>query len=220
MYSRTMRFGLGIPLQPDPSDPTDPLRACIEWCTEAEELGFAFGQVGHHRFTHGYNASPWVALAAVAARTTKLCLGTGIFLLPLDHPLNVAEQVATLDQVSGGRAFLGAGLGYRRYEWDALELPYEQRGDRMSEALEIVQRAWEEEKISFHGKHFNFDDVEVLPKPVQQPRPPVWVGANVAPGTNAAPPASVATGDRSAGSAKSAAPGLSLIHISEHTRPY
>jgi probable F420-dependent oxidoreductase len=181
-----MRFGTGIPLQPDSSSPADPLRACIDWCTTAEALHFDFGQVGHHRFTPGYNASPWVGLAAIAARTSTLHLGTGIFLLPLDHPLNVSEQIATLDQVSGGRAFLGAGLGYRRYEWEALELPYDQRGGRMTEALEIVQRAWTEEKISFHGEHFNFDDVEVLPKPVQKPRPPVWVGANVAPGVRRA----------------------------------
>src|ERR671928_136672 len=80
------------------------------------------------RFTPGHVASPWVVLSAVAARTGSLRLGTCVFLLPLDHPLDVAEEIATLDQVSGGRAFLGAGLGYRRYEWDALQLPYEQRG--------------------------------------------------------------------------------------------
>jgi len=181
-----VRFGTGIPYEPDPSNPADPLRDCIDWCTTAEELGYEFGQLGHHRFTAGYNASPWVALAAIAARTSKLHLGTGIFLLPLDHPLNVAEQIATLDQVSGGRAFLGAGLGYRRYEWDALQLPYDQRGSRMSEALEVVQRAWTEDKVTFHGQHFAFEDIEVLPKPVQRPRPRVWVGANVGPGVRRA----------------------------------
>ncbi len=177
-----MRFGVSIPFRPDPSRPRDPLHESFEWATRAEELGFDFGAVGHHRFTPGYTASPWVALAAIAARTSTLRLGTGIFLLPLDHPLDVAEEIAVLDQISGGRAFLGAGLGYRRYEWDALQLPYERRGTRMTEALEIVQRAWTEEKFAFHGEHFDFDEVEVFPKPVQQPRPPVWVGANVGPG--------------------------------------
>ncbi len=176
-----MRFGVGIPLGVD-RDERDPIRAAYEWCTRAEGLGFEFGTVGHHRFTAGYGASPWVFLAAIAARTSTLHLGTGVFLLPLDHPLDVAEEIATLDHVSGGRAFLGAGLGYRRYEWDALGLPYERRGSRMSEALEIVQRAWTEPTLTFHGEHFDFDDVEVLPKPVQQPRPRVWVGANVGPG--------------------------------------
>jgi probable F420-dependent oxidoreductase len=175
-----VKFGIGIPARFDTTG--DPLRTTIEWCARAEELGFDFGTVGHHRFTSGYDASPWVLLAAIAARTTTLRLGTGVFLLPLDHPLDVAEEIATLDQVSGGRAFLGAGLGYRQYEWDALQLPYERRGSRMTEALEIVQRAWTEERVSFHGEHFSFDDVEVFPKPIQQPRPPIWVGANVAPG--------------------------------------
>ena len=181
-----MRFGVGIPFRPDPSSPKDPLRTTFEWCTRAEELGFDFGQVGHHRFSAGFGASPWVALAAVAARTSTLHLGTGIFLLPLDHPLDVAEEVATLDQVSGGRAFLGAGLGYRRYEWEALGLPYEQRGGRMTEALEVVQRAWTEEKVTFRGEHFAFEEVEVLPKPVQQPRPRIWIGANTEAGVRRA----------------------------------
>ncbi|HKE75887.1 MAG TPA: LLM class flavin-dependent oxidoreductase [Acidimicrobiales bacterium] len=176
-----MRFGVGIPVRLDPSTPRDPLRETFRWCARAEELGFDFATVAHHRFTAGYNASPWVVLAAIAARTSTIRLGTGIFLLPLDHPLDVAEEVATLDQVSGGRAFLGAGLGYRRYEWDALQLPYERRGTRMTEALDIVQRAWTDDRFGFHGEHFSFDEVDVLPKPVQRPRPPVWVGANTPP---------------------------------------
>jgi alkanesulfonate monooxygenase SsuD/methylene tetrahydromethanopterin reductase-like flavin-dependent oxidoreductase (luciferase family) len=180
-----MKFGVGVPINPDRSSPRDPLFHTFDWCARAEALGFDFATVAHHRFTAGYQASPWVVLAAIAARTSTLRLGTGIFLLPLDHPLDVAEEVATLDQISGGRAFLGAGLGYRRYEWDALQLPYERRGTRMTEALEIVQRAWTDERVSFHGEHFSFDDVEVLPKPVQS-RPAVWVGANTAPGVRRA----------------------------------
>jgi alkanesulfonate monooxygenase SsuD/methylene tetrahydromethanopterin reductase-like flavin-dependent oxidoreductase (luciferase family) len=99
-------------------------------------------------------------------------------LLPLDHPLDVAEEVATVDQISGGRVFLGAGLGYRPYEYAALGLPFHRRGSRMSECLEVVQRAWTEDSFSFHGEHFDMDDVCVVPKPVQRPRPPIWLGAN------------------------------------------
>jgi probable F420-dependent oxidoreductase len=178
-----VKFGIGItPGDPEGSSVGEHMASAYEWCTRAEELGFDFATVGHHRFTAGFGVAPWVYLAAIAARTSSLRLGTGVFLLPLDHPLDVAEEVATLDQVSGGRAFLGAGLGYRRYEWDALQLPYERRGTRMTEALEIVQRAWTDDTVSFHGEHFDFDDVPVLPKPVQRPRPPVWIGANVGPG--------------------------------------
>jgi probable F420-dependent oxidoreductase len=177
-----VKFGIGIPTPRPAGAGTSDMATVYEWCTRAEALGFDFATVGHHRFTAGFGMSPWVYLAAVAARTSTLRLGTGVFLLPLDHPLDVAEEVATLDQVSGGRAFLGAGLGYRKYEWDALQLPYDRRGSRMTEALEIVQRAWVEPTVSYHGEHFDFDEVEVLPRPVQQPRPPVWVGANVGPG--------------------------------------
>jgi len=171
-----VKFGVSVPA-PDPGS-REPFARCFQWCARAEELGFDYAVVPHHRFTAGYEAAPWVALAALAARTSRLRLGTGILILPLDHPLDVAEEVATLDLVSGGRAFLGAGLGYRRYEWDALNLPFERRASRMDECLTIVQGALSDERISFHGQHFDFDDVMVVPRPVQRPRPPVWLGAN------------------------------------------
>jgi probable F420-dependent oxidoreductase len=172
-----MKFGFNIPATPDP-EAAEPLRRAFETCTRAEELGFDFGVVAQHRFTSGYPLSPWVTLGALAARTTSLRLGTNIMLLPLDHPLDVAEEVATVDQISAGRVFLGAGLGYRPYEYEALQLPFRRRGALMSECLEVVQRAWTEDRFSFHGEFFRFDDVSVQPKPVQRPRPPVWLGAN------------------------------------------
>ena len=134
--------------------------------------------LGHHRFTPGFPLHPWVTLGAIAARTETLRLGTSIALLTLDHPLDTAEEIATVDQLSNGRVFLGAGLGYRPYEYEALGLDFHTRGRRMSECLEIVQRAWTEDTVSFHGEFFDFDDVGVYPKPVQQPRPTIWVGAN------------------------------------------
>jgi probable F420-dependent oxidoreductase len=172
-----VKFGFAIPTTPDPQD-REPLRRAYDVATRAEGLGFDFGVVSQHRFTSGYPLSPWVALGAIAARTTTLRLGTNIMLLPLDHPLDVAEEVATVDQISGGRVFLGAGLGYRRYEYDALQIPYSRRGARMSECLQILEQAWTKDSVSFHGEHFDFDDVSVVPRPVQQPRPPIWVGAN------------------------------------------
>jgi probable F420-dependent oxidoreductase len=115
-------------------------------------------------------------------RTSKLRLGTSVVLLPLHHPLEIAEQVATVDHLSNGRVFLGPGLGYRPHEYRALGLDYAQRGSRMTEALQVVRLAWTEEKASFHGRHFDFDEVEVLPRPLQQPHPRIWVGVNSDPG--------------------------------------
>ena len=172
-----MKFGFNIPATPD-RHAAEPLGRAYAACARAEELGFDFGVVAQHRFTPGYPLSPWVALGALAARTSVLRLGTNIMLLPLDHPLDVAEEVATVDQISAGRVFLGAGLGYRPYEYAALQRPFGRRGALMSECLQVVQRAWTEDTFSFHGEFFDFDDVSVQPKPVQRPRPPVWLGAN------------------------------------------
>jgi probable F420-dependent oxidoreductase len=119
-----------------------------------------------------------VTLSAIAARTERIRLGTSIYLLPLSHPLEVAEQVASLDVLSGGRVIFGAGMGYRPYEYEALALPYHQRGQLMSECLEIVQGVWEHEAFSYTGKFYGFEEVTVTPRPVQRPRIPVWVGAN------------------------------------------
>jgi probable F420-dependent oxidoreductase len=173
-----MKFGINMAARPDRSlrNPWDPVFRQAE---QAEQAGFEMLLAAHHRFTQGYDASAtWVVLAAIAARTERIRLGTNIYIVPLDHPLDLAEQVATVDQISNGRAFLGGGIGYRPYEYEALGLPYHERGAMMSECLEILQGAWSEEHFGYSGKHYRFDPVEVLPKPVQSPRPPIYIGAN------------------------------------------
>jgi probable F420-dependent oxidoreductase len=173
-----MKFGMSIGVTENLTL-RNPWDAVYRQASMAEEAGFDMLTAAHHRFTQGYDsASTWTVLAALAARTERIRLGTNIYIVPLDHPLDTAEQIATVDRISHGRVFLGAGLGYQRYEFDALGLPYNRRGQLMTECLEIIQRAWAEERISYEGNHFHFDDVEVLPKPVQSPRPPIYVGAN------------------------------------------
>lgn len=154
----------------------------IDRAVLAEASGFDSVFVGHHRFTpgFGYTVHPWPLLAAIAGRTQRVRLGTSIFLLPLSHPLDVAEEVASLDVVSGGRIIFGPGVGYRRYEYEAMGIPYERRGAIMNEALEILEGVWASERFTYSGEFFSFDDVTVTPRPVQE-RVPVWVGANVAP---------------------------------------
>jgi probable F420-dependent oxidoreductase len=152
----------------------------VERAVAAEAMGYDSVFVGHHRFTPGFGFTihPGVLLSAIAARTTRLKLGTSIFLLPTDHPLDVAEEFASLDVLSGGRLIFGPGLGYREYEYAPLGLPYHERGALMAECLEVLQRVWAEESVTHHGKYFHFDDVTVTPRPVQSPRPPIWIGAN------------------------------------------
>jgi probable F420-dependent oxidoreductase len=171
-----MKVSINLPVVEDEGSP-DPFGTTFELAQVAEDVGFHGAFIGHHHFTSGYETAPWVVLAAVAARTSSLRLGTSIYLLPTHHPLDVAENVATLDRISAGRVILGAGIGYRRYEYDAFELPYHHRGARMSEALEILPAAWSGEPISYAGTHFRFDDVTVYPTPVQEPHPPIWLGA-------------------------------------------
>jgi alkanesulfonate monooxygenase SsuD/methylene tetrahydromethanopterin reductase-like flavin-dependent oxidoreductase (luciferase family) len=112
-----------------------------------------------------------------AARTERLRIGTGVSLAPFYHPLRLAEEVALLDVVSGGRVNWGAGRGFARVEFENFGVPPEESASRFRETVEIVLRAWTEERLSFEGTHFHFDGVEVLPKPLQQPHPPVWMAA-------------------------------------------
>jgi probable F420-dependent oxidoreductase len=151
----------------------------IDRAVLAEQVGFDSVFLGHHRFTPGFGHTihPWILAAAISARTERLRLGTSIFLLPLSHPLDVAEEVASLDVVSGGRVIFGPGLGYRPYEFEAMGLPYHQRGRLMSECLEIVQGAWKNESFSYQGQYYSFSDVTLTPRPLQQPIP-IWAGAN------------------------------------------
>jgi len=100
-----------------------------------------------------------------------------VSLAPFYHPLRLAEEVALLDVLSGGRVNWGAGRGFARVEFENFGVPAEESTSRFHEAVEIVLRAWSEERLSFAGKHFRFDGVEVLPKPMQQPHPPVWMAA-------------------------------------------
>jgi probable F420-dependent oxidoreductase len=168
-----------VPRESDFDDRKDPYPRIYEMCRRAEELGFDFGTFTHHRFSpeRPHLSSPFVIMSGIAAQTSTLRLVTTVFVLPLSHPLEVAETVAQLDHLSGGRVVLGVGSGYREYEAAAVEVPFHKRISRMTESIEILRAAWTDERISHHGQHFNFDDVAVVPKPVQQPHPPIWIGA-------------------------------------------
>lgn len=167
-----MKFASEFLQIPGPQNVTDTV---IRRATLLDELGFDIGMVGHHRFKSGNPSAVFTLLAAVAAHTERIMLGTGVLVLPAYHPLDIAEQVATLDQISGGRAFLGVGSGYRPEEIAATGRNPQHRNALMKEALEILNAVWGTEDASYHGEHFSFDNVTVEPRPVQ-PRPPIIVG--------------------------------------------
>jgi alkanesulfonate monooxygenase SsuD/methylene tetrahydromethanopterin reductase-like flavin-dependent oxidoreductase (luciferase family) len=112
-----------------------------------------------------------------AARTKRLRIGTAVSLAPFYHPLRLAEEVALLDVLSGGRVNWGAGRGFSRGEFAAFGVPPDESASRFRENVEIVLRAWTEERLSYQGSHFQCEAVEVLPKPMQRPHPPVWMAA-------------------------------------------
>jgi probable F420-dependent oxidoreductase len=174
-----MKFGFMVPRETDFGDGEDPYERIYEMCQEAEDLGFDFATFTHHRFSpdRPHISSPFVLMSAIAARTKRLRLVTTIFILPLYHPLDIAETAASLDVLSGGRVVLGVGAGYRPYEAEAVELPYAKRVSRMVEGIEVLRRAWAPEPASFDGEHFHFKEVPVVPKPVQPGGPPIWIGA-------------------------------------------
>ncbi len=153
--------------------------------TEAEALGFDSAWVNEHHF-HAYGGmipSPPVLLAALARRTSRIRLGTSVALLPLHHPLEAAEAYAMVDQLSGGRLELGVGRGFMKYDYDTMQVPFEEGYARLHESLDVVLTAWQRQPFSHHGRFFHFDDVSVWPTPLQRPHPPVWGAATRTPET-------------------------------------
>lgn len=144
-----------------------------------DRTGFDAVWLAEHHFTT-FSVCPSVHMlgVAAAARTTRLRIGTAVSLAALYHPLRLAEEVALLDVLSGGRVCWGAGRGFAPSEFAAFGVPPAQSAERFREAVEIVLKAWTQERLSHDSAHFRFDNVEVLPKPMQNPHPPVWLAAS------------------------------------------
>ena len=152
-----------------------------EFARRAEELGFQRVTTGEHVMDGNpprptYLTLPAMAAAAGATRTLRVM--TGIVIVPLYHPVMLAKLVSTVDVVSGGRLDFGIGISGQRgteVEFNALGISVRTRGRRTDEMLWVMKRLWTEESVAHHGRFFDFDDVTLLPKPVQKPYPPIWV---------------------------------------------
>jgi alkanesulfonate monooxygenase SsuD/methylene tetrahydromethanopterin reductase-like flavin-dependent oxidoreductase (luciferase family) len=123
-------------------------------------------------------AAPLTLASAIAARTRRIQIGIAVQVLPLCHPLRLAEEAATVDQISRGRLIFGVGRSGVVATYDAYGVPYGESRDRFAEALDIIKRAWTEPKFSYHGQHYRFDDVSVVPRPYRQPHPPIRMAAS------------------------------------------
>ena len=149
-------------------------RSMVNQAILAEELGYDHIWTAEHHGTHDYFPSSFPLLAAMTTQTSRIRLGTYIVILPLYHPLQVAEEAATLDALSDGRFDLGMGQGYVVDEYAAYNIPRQQRSTRMEEGLAIIQGLWTQETFSYTGKHFTIGPISLRPRPVQA-RPPLWV---------------------------------------------
>jgi probable F420-dependent oxidoreductase len=182
-----MGVGSGSTVRPD---------VLAEVARKGEELGFESAWIPEHlavpvemkarypgsadgKFPGGPGVAlhdPFVALSFVAAQTTTLKLGTGVFVLPLRNTLSVAKAVASLDVLSQGRVLFGIGVGWCEEEFDAVGMPFKNRAGRTREAVRVMRALWTEETPQFDGTHHRFEPVGFNPKPVQHPHPPLIFG--------------------------------------------
>ena len=125
-------------------------------------------------------SSPLCVASAIAARTQRMKIGLAVQVLPLCHPLRLAEEAATVDQISKGRLIFGVGRSGVARTYEAYGVPYAESRERFTEILDIVQKAWTQDKVSYQGRYHRFENVAVVPKPYQQPTPPIRVAATSA----------------------------------------
>src|SRR4051812_38506549 len=148
----------------------------IEQAQYAEQLGFETIWVAEHHSAYGSIPSPAVLLAALAQQTKTIRIGSSISVLPFQNPVRIAEEYAMVDVLSHGRLNFGVGRGNQPNEYKLMRAVQDDSREIFWEALDIILGLWNEGRISYHGKHFNFDDIEIVPRPVQKPVP-VWVAA-------------------------------------------
>ena len=178
-----MKFGLfggaSVSTAHDSTDSTRGLDDFVAHVVEAEELGYhGIALVEHHFMGTGQISSSLALLAYLAARTSRIRLGTGVVVLPWHNPVLLAEQVATIDQLSNGRFDFGIGRGYRPNEFAGFRMTPAEAAARYEETYAFLKRAWlTREPFNHRGEFWSFDNVVIDPPVVQRPHPPMWVGA-------------------------------------------
>jgi len=151
----------------------------VEQAKLAERLGYdCFAKSSHYSAHPMQEFQQIPLLARLSAETPDLRLCAGVVLLPLHKPLDVAEQFATLDVMTNGKVIFGTGIGYRDVEFKAFGTSRSEAAARFKENLEAIKRLWTEETVTMSGSHFELEDASCALKPIQEPHPPIWIGAN------------------------------------------
>ena len=179
-----MRVGLTLEIRNSPHRPQtwrELWDDCLWLYQQAEALGFDSLLVQEHFFTEdGYAPSMPVFLTSLIERTSNARVGSYVYIAPLHHPAQLAQETAVLDQLSGGRLDVSIGIGHRVAEYHAFGLNPRTRPSRMEEAIEILKLAWSGEPFSYQGRYHSFERLQVKPEPLQQPHPPLWLAATTA----------------------------------------
>ncbi|HEY0518429.1 MAG TPA: LLM class flavin-dependent oxidoreductase [Ilumatobacteraceae bacterium] len=173
-----MKFGLFHTVQwPASRQQTDVYREAMDEIVLADELGFHAAWLTEHHFSrHGIISDTMAVLAYLAARTKQIRLGTAVTVLPFHNPVRLAETIATIDVLSGGRVDLGIGRGYQWSEFNGFNIDMDERATRFDEVLDVMMKSWAStEAFEFEGPHWKYGLVDPQPKPVQRPHPPIWV---------------------------------------------
>lgn len=150
----------------------------VQFTEEARDGGFSSVFVHHHYLAELATPQPLPLLARLVPSSGDMQLGVGVYLVPFEHPIQLAENFATLDRLSSGRVILGVGAGYRDDEFDSFGVDRTTRGARLVETLELVTKLWTGEPVKHDGQFFHVAGRSISVAPVQQPRPPIWIGAS------------------------------------------
>lgn len=182
-----MKYSLGLPThQVDPVEEWCTTEAISEMARAAEAAGMDAVNVTDHPIPDAkwlsrgghHTLDPFVTLTVAATATERVRLQTNLVILAYRNPFLSAKAIATLDAVSGGRMIVGTGAGYLRSEFAALGVDFDERNDLTDEAIDAMRAAWSGEAFSFEGARFTAENALALPRPVQRPGPPIWIGGN------------------------------------------
>lgn len=174
-----MKFGVFIGTQhPADADIAKCMEQSIELTRAIRDNGFDAIWVGQHYLTHPQQfLQTTPMLARLAAEAGDMAIGSNLLLLPLHNVIDVAEQYATMDIIAGGRLILGIGLGYREIEYENFGVVKKTRARLFEEQIEALKLLWEQDDATYEGDFIRFKNISIRPKPLQKPRPPIWIGA-------------------------------------------
>ena len=174
-----MEFGTFLLLQSPAAEPPEMVyQRGVEITQAAEDLGFGNMWLAEHHFSsYGYLARPMTYALHLANKTRRIRVGTAVIVVPLHHPLLIAEEIATVDLLTGGRLDVGLGRGYQRYEFERLGQDLAESRSRWEEAVDIIMLGLSGQTFSYDRKYFKIPDTTVFPQPIQKPHPPIWVTA-------------------------------------------